>query len=66
MIEIEYTPNEKQALFHSSPCEEVFFGGSKGPGKSCGLVMEGFAYAMEYAGAKVYFFRETYDDLEAT
>lgn len=63
--EIPYTPNDKQALFHASPCEEVFFGGAKGPGKSCALVMEGFAYGMEYPGAKVYFFRETYDDLEA-
>lgn len=64
-ITIPYTPSPKQALFHSSPCEETFFGGSKGPGKSCALVMEGFAYACEYPGAKVYFFRESYDDLEA-
>ena len=38
---------------------------AKGGGKSCALVMEGLAYALENPGANMYFFRETYDDLEA-
>jgi phage terminase large subunit len=60
-----YEPNQKQALFHSSPCEEVFYGGAKGGGKSVALVIEGFLYGIEHPGATIYFFRETYDDLEA-
>lgn len=64
-IVIPYEPNEKQKLFHSCPAEEVVYGGAKGGGKSCALVMEALAYALEYPGADVYLFRETYDELEA-
>ena len=64
-INIQYNPNPKQALFHSNGAQEVVYGGAKGGGKSCALVMETLAYALEYAGAVIYLFRETYDDLEA-
>lgn len=64
-INIEYNPNEKQYIFHESGCDEVVYGGAKGGGKSCALVMEALAYALEYPGANMYIFRETYDDLEA-
>ncbi len=65
-FQIPYQPNEKQKLFHASPCEEVFYGGAKGGGKSCALTIEAFIYGMEYPGAKIYLFRESYDQLEAT
>lgn len=64
-INIDYKPNKKQALFHMSDADEVVYGGAKGGGKSCALVMESFAYAMEHEFCEVYLFRETYDDLEA-
>jgi phage terminase large subunit len=64
-ITITYEPNEKQALFHACGAEEVVYGGAKGGGKSCALVMEALAYGLEYPGATIYLFRETYDDLEA-
>ena len=64
-INIEYNPNEKQVLFHSSPANEVVYGGAKGGGKSFALVMEALAYGLEHAGSTIYLFRETYDDLEA-
>jgi phage terminase large subunit len=32
---------------------------------TCAMVMEALAYGMEYAGATIYIFRETFDDLEA-
>lgn len=64
-INIDYNPNEKQYIFHESDCDEVVYGGAKGGGKSCALVMECLAYALEHAGANMYIFRETYDDLEA-
>lgn len=64
-INVEYNPNEKQYIFHSSNSDEVVYGGAKGGGKSCALVMEALAYALEYPGANMYIFRETYDDLEA-
>ena len=64
-IVIQYEPNKKQAQFHSSNATEVLYGGAKGGGKTCAMVMEALAYGMEHAGATIYFFRETYDDLEA-
>lgn len=64
-IVVPYKPNSKQAVFHSCPADEVVYGGAKGGGKSCALVMECLAYCLENAGAEAYLFRETYDDLEA-
>ena len=64
-IVVPYNPNDRQKIFHSCPAEEVVYGGAKGGGKSCALVMEALAYALEYQGAELYLFRETYDDLEA-
>lgn len=64
-LTINYEPNDKQAIFHACGAEEVVYGGAKGGGKSCALVMETLAYALEYPGATIYLFRETYDDLEA-
>lgn len=64
-IIIPYIPNKRQEFFHACPADEAVYGGAKGGGKSCGLVMEALAYALEYAGAEIYLFRETYDDLEA-
>lgn len=64
-ITINYEPNEKQAIFHSCGAEEVVYGGAKGGGKSCALVMEALAYGLENVGADMYLFRETFDDLEA-
>ena len=64
-ITIPYQESEKQALFHASEATETFYGGAKGGGKSCGLVMDCLAYCLEFSGAEAYLFRETYDDLEA-
>lgn len=65
VIVVPYEPNEKQARFHASGEDEVVYGGAKGGGKSCALVIEAAAYGSEYPGADIYLFRETYDDLEA-
>lgn len=65
LIEIDYTPNNKQILFHTSEADETLYGGAKGGGKSCALVMEALAYGLEFPGSTMYLFRETYDDLEA-
>lgn len=64
-INVNYTPNSKQEKFHMCDAEEVVYGGAKGGGKSCGLVMECLAWGLENAGADMYLFRETFDDLEA-
>lgn len=64
-IVVNYTPNKKQEIFHMCDAEEVVYGGAKGGGKSCALVMEALAWALENQGADMYLFRETFDDLEA-
>lgn len=64
-IVIKYEPNAKQSIFHACDAEEVVYGGAKGGGKSCALVMEALAWGLENAGADMYLFRETFDDLEA-
>lgn len=64
-IVVEYKPNDKQKKFHASGADEVVYGGAKGGGKSCALVMEALAYGLEHPEATIYLFRETYDDLEA-
>jgi phage terminase large subunit len=64
-ITVQYEPNAKQSIFHSCSADEAVYGGAKGGGKSCALVMESLAYGLENAGAEMYIFRETYDDLEA-
>lgn len=65
VVQIPYTPNAKQEKFHTCPADEAVYGGAKGGGKSCALVMEALAYGLEYKGAEIYLFRETYDELEA-
>lgn len=62
---LDYKPNKKQKLFHASDCDEVVYGGAKGGGKSCALVIEALLYGSEHPGAEMYIFRETFDDLEA-
>lgn len=64
-VVVSYDPNDRQKEFHSCPAHETVYGGAKGGGKSCGLVMEALAYGLENAGALIYLFRESYDDLEA-
>lgn len=64
-IAVAYQPNARQAVFHRCGADEAVYGGARGGGKSCALVMEALAYGLEHPGAIIYLFRETYDDLEA-
>ena len=64
-VTIDYEENNKQKIFHKSSEEEVLYGGAKGGGKSCALVMDALKYALIYKKSTIYLFRKTYDDLEA-
>ena len=64
-VTVDYRPNKKQAQFHASNATECVYGGAKGGGKSCALIMETLAYTLENKGSSAYLFRETYDDLES-
>lgn len=65
MIEIEtYEPFPKQQEFHRNPAKYRLFGGSKGPGKSKGLLQECVVQAHEHAGVDTLLLRRTYQELE--
>lgn len=64
-IEVNYTPNPKQTLFHQSMADMLVYGGAKAGGKSCALVMDAFLYALQNPGALIYLYRESYDDLNS-
>ena len=60
---IAQVPTEKQAQFlMMDNIQEVFFGGSAGPGKSSGLLMAALQY-VGYSGYRALLLRRTYRDL---
>jgi len=63
---LDYSPTEKQALFHASSADEVLFGGAAGGGKSRAIVMEAVIDALEHDGIDSYLFRRSYPELEST
>lgn len=65
VIRINWDAYPKQNLFHQSNADVTIFGGSKGGGKSAALVMDAVAYALKFAGSKIYLFRRTFSELEA-
>lgn len=65
-VEINYSPTEKQALFHSSTANEVLYGGAAGGGKSKAIVMDALARCLSYPKTHAYMFRRTYTELEDT
>jgi len=63
---LDYSPTEKQALFHASSADEVLFGGAAGGGKSRAIVMEAVIDALEHDGIDSYLYRCSYPELEST
>jgi phage terminase large subunit len=61
-----YQPHEKQVLLHNAPCsfEDIcitLYGGSRGGGKSAGILADAFMFATTYPGAKCIIIREKLD-----
>lgn len=63
-IEFDYKPQPKQIELHTSPANEILFGGAAGPGKSRALRSEGFIWACRIPNLQVYLFRRTFPELE--
>jgi len=63
-INLDYIPQPKQALFHSSAANEILYGGAAGPGKSHALRFEALIWCLRVPGLQVYLFRRTFPELE--
>ena len=64
---LNYTPTEKQRIFHDisqQRVNNVLFGGAAGGGKSCSMMMEAIDCAMNYPGMSIACIRRTYNELE--
>ena len=61
-----YQPHEKQVLLHNAPCSFddiciTLYGGSRGGGKSAGILADAVMFATTYPGAKCIIIREKLD-----
>jgi len=59
-----YEAQPRQALFHFSDAEEVFYGGSAGGGKSYAMLWDAIGKAKEYKNVRIGIFRRSYPELE--
>lgn len=71
MIEISpnYEPNRKQLLLHNAPVgwetlTIILYGGSRGGGKSAGMLMDAVQFCLTYPGAKAMILRENISSLK--
>lgn len=60
---VECPPNAKQMLAHTTPAEQIFYGGAAGGGKSIWLVVALVGYAAVTGGVQVAIFRRHYKEL---
>lgn len=64
-IELDYKPQTRQVLLHSSVARQVFYGGAAGGGKSHSLRWDAIGFCLSNPGLDAYLFRRTLPELEA-
>ena len=63
-LRLEYTPQPKQALLHSTTARQALYGGAAGGGKSRALRMDAVVFCLENPGMDAFLFRRTLKELE--
>lgn len=63
-IDIDYIPQPKQMELHTSPANEILYGGAAGPGKSHAIRFEALNWCLKVDNLHVYLFRRTFPELE--
>src|ERR1035437_6524111 len=65
-IVLDYTPQEKQNLFHSTTADVILYGGAAGGGKSRALLMDALIFVIQNPGSTACLMRRTYPELESS
>lgn len=65
-IKKSFNLSEKQQIFANSKCDESFYGGAKGGGKSYATIADAFCFALEYEGSRQLILRRTFPELNRT
>tara|TARA_R110000822_G_scaffold49674_14_gene130123 strand:- start:186 stop:1712 length:1527 start_codon:yes stop_codon:yes gene_type:complete len=63
-ITLDYEPQPRQQMMHTSPARLILYGGAVGGGKSHALRWEGIRWALKCPGIQIYLFRRTLGELE--
>lgn len=63
-LQLEYEPQERQALLHSTPARLVLYGGAVGGGKSHAIRWDLIRWCLNVPGIRCYLFRRTLGELE--
>ena len=64
VIKLDYDPQPRQALLHSTPAKQILFGGSAGGGKSHCVRWDAISFCVQNPGLDAYLFRRTLPELE--
>ena len=65
-IVLNYTPQPKQNVFHSTVADVILFGGSAGPGKTTALLMDALIFVIQNPGSTACLMRRTFPELESS
>lgn len=65
VIELNYTPQNRQKLLHSTTATQILYGGAAGGGKSHSLRWDAYDFCMKNPGCSAYLVRKSLPQLEA-
>lgn len=60
----DYTPSDRQTIFHQSEAFETMYGGAAGGGKTAAIVAEAITYGLKWPKSRIYIFRKTIPELK--